>query len=297
MQLPLAALFLALPVVLGRPGGATPVDGGSSASPSPASTTPVDGGSSASTARAGATPVGECVETQRAPAINGSELRSFGVVLFPGFDMIDVFGTLEPLQLMAHLEQRMMLSLIAESLDPVTTETNGPGSNAKDSVFWPKALPNNTFSDELDLDVLIVPGGPGVRNPNLPAVTDYIAKMFPKVKVLITICTGSGLAARAGVLDGKMATTNKNAWKAILPMGPKVKWVSPARYIVDGKLWTSSGVTSSLDLIMDFIKTFWGATTEHRIASIIEHVPRKWNEDPFSKHFNITPTEVQPCKQ
>ncbi|KAM4067203.1 DJ-1/PfpI family protein [Hirsutella rhossiliensis] len=280
MKLSLSTLFLSFAVALGRPGT-----------------------SSTSVAHAGATPVvgarqgqqGECVEAQQAPAVTGSELRKFGVVLFPGFDMIDVFGTLEPLQLMAHLEQQMTLSLIAETLEPVTTETQAPGSNAKGSIFWPKALPNNTFKDDLDLDVLIVPGGPGVRNPDLPAVTEYIAKMFPKVKILITICTGSGLAARAGILDGKMATTNKNAWKTILPMGPQVKWVSPARYIVDGKIWTSSGVTSSLDLVMQFIKTFWSPDTERRISSIIEHVPRQWNEDPFSKHFNITPTEVQPC--
>ncbi|KAF4505749.1 hypothetical protein G6O67_007665 [Ophiocordyceps sinensis] len=271
------SLFLGFTAALARPGTAR-----TSAAPAGASPQQHD-------KRAG------CVEPQQAPAINGSDLCNFGVVLFPGFDMIDVFGTLEPLQLMANTVQQMTLSLIAEKLDPVTTASNGPMSKAKNSTFWPAALPNNTFGDDLDLDVLIVPGGPGVRNPDLPAVTDYIARMFPKVKIFITICTGSGLAARAGVLDGVMATTNKNAWETILPMGPRVKWVSPARYVVDGKVWTSSGVTSSLDLVMHFIKTFWDPETEQRISSIIEHVPRLWNEDPFSKHFNIKPTEVQPC--
>ncbi|EQL03492.1 DJ-1/PfpI family protein [Ophiocordyceps sinensis CO18] len=210
------SLFLGFTAALARPGTAR-----TSAAPAGASPQQHD-------KRAG------CVEPQQAPAINGSDLCNFGVVLFPGFDMIDVFGTLEPLQLMANTVQQMTLSLIAEKLDPVTTASNGPMSKAKNSTFWPAALPNNTFGDDLDLDVLIVPGGPGVRNPDLPAVTDYIARMFPKVKIFITICTGSGLAARAGVLDGVMATTNKNAWETILPMGPRVKWVSPARYVVDG---------------------------------------------------------------
>lgn len=209
--------------------------------------------------------------------------------------MIDVFGTLEPLQLLAHMHQQLSLSLIAETLKPVTTETVSPGSNTFNSTFWPQALPEETFDDDLDLDVLIIPGGPGVRNPHLPAVTKYIAKMFPKIKVLITICTGSGLAARAGVSDNRMATTNKNAWKAIHKMGPKVKWVAPARYVVDGKIWTSSGVTSSLDLVMEFMKTFWGSEVERRLSSIIEHQPRKWNDDPFSAHFGIKSTEAQPC--
>jgi hypothetical protein len=44
-----------------------------------------------------------------------------------------------------------------------------------------------------------------------------------------------------------------------------------------------------------FIGTFWGAEQSERIASIIEHVPRVATDDPFSKHFNITPTDAQPC--
>jgi hypothetical protein len=50
-----------------------------------------------------------------------------------------------------------------------------------------------------------------------------------------------------------------------------------------------------LDLIFAFIETFWGAQQSQRIASIIEHVPRAATDDPFSQHFNITPTEAQPC--
>ena len=67
--------------------------------------------------------------------------------------------------------------------------------------------------------------------------------MTPKVKILMTICTGSGIAARAGVLDGHLATTNKNAWATMKAMGPKVNWVSPARFVIDGKIWSSSGVS------------------------------------------------------
>ncbi|KAH6955161.1 hypothetical protein HG530_015695 [Fusarium avenaceum] len=236
-----------------------------------------------------------CITPGAIPNITGSQIRNVGVVLFQALDMIDVFGPLDPLQLISLSVQKLNLHLIAETLDPVTT---APVSmNKFNSSFFPTIPPTNTFDDDLDLDLLIVPGGGGARNPNLQAVTAYIAKMYPKVKVLMTICTGAGVAARAGVLDGHMATTNKNAWATMKEMGPKVNWVSPARYVIDGKLWSSSGVTSGLDLIFAFISTFWGTEQSERIASIVEHVPRAATDDPFSKHFNIPPTKAQPCSQ
>jgi putative intracellular protease/amidase len=184
-----------------------------------------------------------CITPGVIPNITGSQIRNVGVVLFQAFDMIDVFGPLDPLQLLSLGAQQLNLHLIAETLDPVTTAPIA--MNKFNSSFFPVIPPTNTFDDDLDLDLLIVPGGPGARNPNLQAVTGYIAKMYPKVKVLMTICTGAGVAARAGVLDGHMATTNKNAWAIMKEMGPKVNWVSPARYVIDGKVWSSSGVSSS----------------------------------------------------
>ncbi|KAM0245695.1 hypothetical protein ACHAP5_005179 [Fusarium lateritium] len=236
-----------------------------------------------------------CITPGAIPNITGSQIRNVGVVLFQAFDMMDVFGPLDPLQLVSLSVQKLNLHLIAETLDHVTT---APVSmNKFDSSFFPTIPPTNTFDDDLDLDLLIVPGGGGARNPNLQAVTAYIAKMYPKVKILMTICTGAGVAARAGVLDGHMATTNKNAWATMKDMGPKVNWVSPARYVVDGKIWSSSGVTSGLDLIFAFISTFWGKEQSERIAGMTEHVPRAATDDPFSKHYNIPPTEAQPCSQ
>ncbi|KAF9784823.1 hypothetical protein IL306_007030 [Fusarium sp. DS 682] len=236
-----------------------------------------------------------CITPGVIPNITGSQIRNVGVVLFQALDMIDVFGPLDPLQILSLSVQQLNLHLIAETPDPVSTAPLA--MNKFNSSFFPTIPPTNTFDDDLDLDLLIVPGGPGARNPNLGAVTGYITKMYPKVKVLMTICTGAGVAARSGVLDRHLATTNKNAWATIKEMGPKVNWVSPARYVIDGKVWSSSGVTSGLDLIFAFIGTFWGPEQSERIASIVEHVPRVATDDPFSKHFNITPTEAQPCSR
>ena len=130
--------------------------------------------------------------------------------------------------------------MIAETLDPVSSE---PGMNPPNSSFFPSVMPTHTFANAPPLDVLLVPGGGGMRAPNVKAQTDYIAKVFPTIPYFLTVCTGAGLAARAGVLDGRYATTNKIAWAEMNGYGPKVKWVAPARWVVDGNVWTSSGVS------------------------------------------------------
>ncbi|KAK7417164.1 hypothetical protein QQX98_004767 [Neonectria punicea] len=235
-----------------------------------------------------------CVTPGAIPELQGSEIRNIGVVLFRAFDMIDIFGTLDPLQLLALSTQQMKLHLVAASLDPVTSEPIT--MNSFNSSFWPVVQPTNTFDEDLDLDVLIVPGGPGARSASLQAEIAYIQKMFPEVDILMTICTGAGIAARAGVLDGHMATTNKNAWDTIKAMGPKVNWVTPARFVIDGKIWSSSGVTSALDLVFAFIETYWGSDRSETIANIIEHEPKEAEDDPFSERFGITPSVTKPCK-
>ncbi|KAF7538774.1 hypothetical protein G7Z17_g12565 [Cylindrodendrum hubeiense] len=236
-----------------------------------------------------------CVTPAAIPDLQGSDIRNIGMVLFRAFDMVDVFGTLDPLQLLSLTAQQLNLHLIAASLDPVTTEPST--MNPFNSSFFPVIQPTNTFDDDLDLDVLIVPGGPGARSPNLSAEIAYIKKMFPKVKILMTVCTGAGVAAQAGVLDGKMATTNKKAWSVMTAKGPNVKWVSPARFVIDGKVWSSSGVTSALDLVFAFLETYWGSEQSQTIANMIEHQPLAADDDPFSEILGVEPTVVKPCKQ
>ena len=168
--------------------------------------------------------------------------HTYAMVLFPGFAPLDVFGPLGPLQ-MAAFHHGATLHLVAETLDLVSNQLD------LNSTFSQSVVPTSTFDEFLasgtDVDVLIVPGGPGVRvsDEKIAPVVDFVRELYPDVEYLITVCTGSGVAAKAGILDGRRATTNKAAWDEITAMGPDVEWVSPARWVVDGNIWSSSGVS------------------------------------------------------
>lgn len=212
----------------------------------------------------------------------------YGVLLFQAFESLDVFGPLDALQMLSR-QYKMELALISATANPVTTKPRAPSMNPKNSSFFQSVVPTHTLGNAPDLDVLIIPGGLGTRAPDLDNIIDYIKTTYPKLKYLITVCTGAGLAARAGILDGKKATTNKASWASTIVLGPKVNWVSHARWTVDGNIWTSSGISAGLDVTLAFIEHIYGENVATGLANSMEY---QWHRDPhwdpFATIFNVT---------
>ena len=212
--------------------------------------------------------------------------QNFGIVLFPNFEALDVFGPLDVLNYLA-FTKRLNLNIIAQTLDPVS---NGPramtgvGSNVSESV-----VPTHTFDNPPEnLDVLLVPGGGGTRAPDLNRTIEYVRETYPKLKYIISVCTGATILARAGVLDGRHATTNKKAWAWATSTGPNVKWVHVARWVVDGNVWTTSGIAAGIDGMYAFVEAIWGNETATAAANDLEyerHTNSSW--DPFAAIHHV----------
>ncbi|KAI9149900.1 Isonitrile hydratase 6 [Paramyrothecium foliicola] len=199
---------------------------------------------------------------------DGQKPVNFGVILFPAFQVLDVFGPLDALNVLSRTNQ-MNLSIIAATMDPVSNKllTDTP----VDSRFEQLIVPTHTFETAPPLDVLIVPGGQGTRTQDVAHIVNYIKKTFPSLQYLITVCTGSGLAARAGVLDGKRATTNKLLWDETVALGPRVDWIYKARWVQDGNVWTSSGISAGIDVTFAWIEDVYGQDVAKAIADRMEY--------------------------
>ena len=252
-----------------------------------------------------------------AEAKGGSRPKKFGVVVFPGFQALDAFGPLDILnQLSAYFEPTVELCVLAATRDPVPTRAPRDG---KIPAMVQSIVPTHTFADAPgDIEVLLVPGGLGTRQSEIaqPAV-NFIRSAFPGLRYLLTVCTGSALAAMAGVLDGRRATSNKLALEWVSPFysflrrqhyiynqrptdveeaadfpdyvqamsqGPKVEWVREARWVTDGNVWTSSGISAGIDMTYAFVADQWGEDVAQEIADRSEYTRQKDStKDPFAK--------------
>ncbi|KAF4454193.1 hypothetical protein F53441_3193 [Fusarium austroafricanum] len=204
----------------------------------------------------------------------------YAVALFPGFQALDVFGPLDVLNFMSK-RVPLELSLLHTSLDPVSTMLGDdtPGRIGQ------SVLPTHTYENAPDdIEVLLVPGGLGTRNPdNVERVREFVKERYPKLKFLLTVCTGSATVAQTGLLDGREATSNKRGFDWVVSQGPNVKWVRKARWVVDGNIWTSSGISAGIDMIYAFIADQYGQAIADDTADGAEYVRNNDSrDDPFA---------------
>jgi transcriptional regulator GlxA family with amidase domain len=204
--------------------------------------------------------------------------KRVALALFDGFTVLDAYGPVQafgacrvpradgsPLRLFE-------IFTVAERTGPVRS---GEG---------PSTVAEHTFSEAPDYDVLLVPGGFGTRAAvNNAALLSALAAASQRALVTATVCTGSALLARTGLMDGRPATSNKIAWDWVVQQGPRVLWKRQARWVDDGSLVTSSGVSAGIDMALGLIARMHGREMARTAARNMEYL---WHEsaedDPFA---------------
>lgn len=190
------------------------------------------------------------------------------ILLFNNFETLDVFG---PAEVFGILKEDYQVSFYSQS--------GGLVSNAHGVTILTKEL----TEIQNGVDVLLIPGGYGTRpEVNNALLIDLIREISNASKYVLTVCTGTALLARTGLLDGKKATSNKRAFDWVMTQGPEVHWIRKARWVVDGKYYTSSGVSAGMDMTLGFLQDIHGEAYALEVASKIEYTwHRDKDEDPF----------------
>jgi transcriptional regulator GlxA family with amidase domain len=184
-------------------------------------------------------------------------------VLYDDFETLDVFG---PVEILGTLADRFNLVFASRNGGIVTSSQKVP-------------VPTVPFGD-LDSRgcVLLIPGGVGTRL--LVKDRDYIDalhRLADRAAFILTVCTGSILLSKTGILDGKQATSNKKVFAWTAKESPAVNWIKKARFVKDGNIYTSSGVSAGIDMALGFVADQFGRETALQVARGIEY---EWHEDP-----------------
>jgi len=185
---------------------------------------------------------------------------NINIMLFDDFETLDAFGPVEILsRTTTHVIQYYSLDGgLVTSAQGMKIETEPIGTANKNGI-------------------LVLPGGRGTRVlVNDKKFLACLKTIGEKATFCLSICTGSALFAKAGLLDGKEATSNKKAIVWAMSNSNKVRWIKKARWVVDGKFYTSSGVSAGMDMALGFIRDQYGVLNAKQIAADIEYV---WNDD------------------
>lgn len=194
------------------------------------------------------------------------------ILLFDKFETLDVFG---PVEILGRLPDVFKLNFIS---------LNGGLVESSQKV----RVDTNLYTSENNIErILFIPGGSGTREKiNDNNFINFIKGISEQAKYVMTVCTGSALLARTGVLNEKKATSNKRAFKWVTDQGKDVLWVKEARWVQYENIYTSSGVSAGMDMTLGFIKDIMGKEKALEISQGIEYF---WNEDsnydPFSKIY------------
>lgn len=123
------------------------------------------------------------------------------------------------------------------------------------------------LTDRIDIDTLIIPGGPGLRNPATNArVASWILARAPRIRRIASVCTGIYGLAATGLLDGRHVTTHWRFTQDVAHRFPKLKMDGNALFRKDGRFYTSAGVTAGIDLALALIEEDFGTRVALAVA-------------------------------
>ncbi|WOJ92705.1 DJ-1/PfpI family protein [Congregibacter variabilis] len=210
-----------------------------------------------------------------------TQALQLGAVLYPGFEMLDYFGPLELFSVVG--SAAININTVAQHRGPVAAAIGSEGA------IGPEVVAQYSFEDAPAFDMLLVPGGSGTLTElENEVMLDFLRTQSKTAQWVTSVCTGSALLAKAGVLDGHRATSNKQVFVIASMQSDKVDWVEAARWVEDGKFFTSSGVSAGMDMTLAIIQKLWGDEVAEMAASYTEYTwHRDADKDPFAKELNV----------
>lgn len=197
--------------------------------------------------------------------------KTVGIVLYPDFEPLDVFGPVEAFVVARFLgtdyspkpaQRPFHVVFVAQTLEPVAC------------YCGPRALPDHTFASCPPLDVVMVPGGSGSRAAagNQELLGFLCARAAdPKVAIVSSVCTGAEVLARTGLLDGLPAATNHQAFDHVSGGAPLVLWDNVSRWVDAGRFVTSAGVSAGTDMALYLVARLAGRAVAENAATTMEY--------------------------
>lgn len=212
------------------------------------------------------------------------------ILTVPSVQMLDVAG---PMDVFSEANTLLddplayQMKIVGLSAEPVL------GNNGT------RFLPDMTIESSLEgFDTLVVAGTPGIRDyESHPQLVEWIAREAPNVRRIASVCTGAMILANAGLLNGRRATTHWNTAARLAAAFPQVQVEANKIYVKDGPVYSSAGVTASMDLALALVEEDHGRSIALRVAKqLILFLKRPGGQSQFSVHLETQIAGIGPIR-
>jgi transcriptional regulator GlxA family with amidase domain len=186
---------------------------------------------------------------------------TYGIYLYQGVASLDFVGPYEAFDLSRHVLNAGQVVTIAETDEPITC-ANGM-----------QVIPQFTFDDHPTLDILLVPGANELQAAlSSSRAIDWVQTVAAQVQYVTAVCTGSLILQKAGLLQDKKATTH---WMLIdeLSKDESVEVLPEMRYVRDGNIVTSQGVSAGIDMALWLLGQLHNPDHSRQVRKLLQYEP------------------------
>jgi transcriptional regulator GlxA family with amidase domain len=201
--------------------------------------------------------------------------RTVAILLFNEIEVLDFAGPFEVFGVTGRQAEQTRFS--APPFRVITVAERGPVYARNGLCITPTYL----FDDHPQADVLVVPGGGGThadgtpygsrREMNNPAVLGWVKRQAERAELVLSVCTGSFILGKAGLLDGLSATTHYLAVEGMRQAAPKTELRSTERWVDNGKVITSAGISAGIDASLYVVSKLHGAAEATETARYMQY--------------------------
>ena len=196
-----------------------------------------------------------------------SDRKTIGILLFDNVEELDAVGPYEVLSYWTreHPEDGFDVVMMGDAPDAMTPIVAAKGL---------RMLADVSIAETPDLEVLIYPGGRGTR-PHLvdEERIDWVREQRRRVPLMASVCTGSLVYAAAGLLAARPATTHWGSLGLLAELDPTIDIRRDARFVEDGDVITSSGVSAGIDMALRLVQRFAGTDRAREVRRGIQYDP------------------------
>jgi transcriptional regulator GlxA family with amidase domain len=214
--------------------------------------------------------------------------RRIVFVAFPEFQALDVFGPSEVFSV-AKRFQRAPYTIELVAVDPVVVTSSGV----------PVQMHSTLADCSGPIDTLIVAGGDAVVEAEKDgALIAWLRAAAPRSRRVASVCSGAFLLARAGLLDGRRATTHWGACGALARRYPQLTVEPDPIFVRDGNVFTSAGVTAGIDMALALLEDDHGPEVALKVAqSLVLFLRRSGGQSQFSAALSSQAAEREPLRE